>query len=170
MAAGGDHATWHRVPEQILTSQKRNRVIFVAASQAVCQKDSSMAQHRWSYLCNNKVTGPLAFQVSADFAARALIHKPGDMANAQQKPAISSTKHYYTQRYHSDPEFRAQEKARTAEKVRANYARYQQLWREAYLRRKARNKQACVHPIQNIPYPKLCDSIAHGAANSNSHG
>ena len=95
---------------------------------------------------------------------------PSNMASTQQVPAQSSTRHYYTRRYHDDPEFRAQEKARTAEKVRANYAHYQQLWREAYLRRKARNKQGCVHPIQNIPYPKMCDSIAHGAANSNSHG
>ena len=43
----------------------------------------------------------------------------------------------YKRRYYSDPEFRAREQARTARKVRENYARYQELWRQAYLRKKA---------------------------------
>ena len=43
----------------------------------------------------------------------------------------------YKRRYYSDAEFRARERARTAQKVRENYARYQELWRQAYLRKKA---------------------------------
>jgi hypothetical protein len=44
-------------------------------------------------------------------------------------------------RYHRDPAFRARELARTAEKVQTNYAKYQELWRQAYLRRKAARHQ-----------------------------
>jgi hypothetical protein len=43
----------------------------------------------------------------------------------------------YKRRYYNDAEFRARERARTAQKVRENYARYQELWRQAYLRKKA---------------------------------
>jgi hypothetical protein len=49
---------------------------------------------------------------------------------------------YYKRRYHNDPAFREKERARTVEKVRANYTRYQELWRQAYLRKKAAKQAA----------------------------
>ena len=54
----------------------------------------------------------------------------------------------YKRRYYSDAEFRARERARTAQKVRENYARYQELWRQAYLRKKAaRQVVTAAHPL-----------------------
>lgn len=54
---------------------------------------------------------------------------------------MPSTKQYYAERYNSDPLFREQEKQRSAAKVRANYEHYRQLWRQAYLRKKAAKQQ-----------------------------
>ena len=57
-------------------------------------------------------------------------------------PAHDDVASSYKRRYHSDPAFREKERARTIEKVRANYARYQELWRQAYLRKKAAKQAA----------------------------
>ena len=59
-----------------------------------------------------------------------------------QSACVDAPLSYYKRRYHSDPAFRERERARTGEKVRANYARYQELWRQAYLRKKAAKQAA----------------------------